>query len=1066
MLSSRTNAGVVLLLVTAQVFAGVVLFETRRGLAGVRVELAENTRRTLRVDDTPPLGCALASDVEALKVDRDAVFRRLGTLEQKLEMTGAMAVPREVTFVREENGHAAGKIDEHRNAQGTHELVTENNTKKEDLERRRAQAEGDHLHHTNDVHANNAQIITRSVQTRLVPGAGGHRRAQTACSTADVHARTDLITAECCDEPDEDCTGGYPHTCNVGCANVFLPFWTDCHSALGEDSAQFESTVALCEAAAGPPTGTSLVQQLNLQCTDETLSDSECIPECAENVHGYLMLLNIQGEDSKLSCELHRGLYSWVGAATDGGYLGSDIETFIPAVISGAAGSYNVIQTEPAMMTTDLVIQPGQTVRISGGLPSPVPWGRGDMVVNGRGSLALAMLRLSGAVSVLAGGIGTLHGCAFDAPASLLTAGSLSLISMDVPAALLAAAEAGVTDAGTLHLVDVTVPDTAANLLTGTVSVGADGIYDIEPETLFDAVLGTGGWFAVKSGGTCQKISSNGAACEEYDGIPPCTISDGGRCVGRPGGYMPWERCEIAVFGRSAMIEGCSVFDLSHYYAQESDGLRSIDAVTLPNRDDPSCCSDNKNGLLFSGGNCPIGQELQHGDVLGWQSDHNWQGTGGLGNDGDTVSCDSSFICGLEASDNGLGGGWQICFPDTRAKPCAETCGPHGEPAAGATDSSCTCICSAPYTGDAHCTFAAAYYVAGASDRNHEYDKQYPNLGSLNGKYELVVGQSCNNRPVYQKDGNTGWVLFSINAAQPATNTDVNQAEQGARVLPDAGPGLTVTWMIGPPPRAHDCAPDGVAREASLACANDPAGCRKEPTCWEGNTETFPSCSGYETVGYTCVGGHCASMAPGGTPSECAVPTAGCSVDAATGRCIACTAEDEFQYFTTDIQGLYQYFWTEALATGDGWETLQCVGCSMSGIRVTAHEVSVPPPAPPTPPTSTCESSGLTTCADGSTCGKDDCDCEYLLGGGEQSCTICCSRWLLQRGCIVCDSRSLLSSYYFGDELDMAVHCNKPPFIAPPQQGVDSNCFAGCETCNDCLESQSGRAPCTCDRSC
>jgi len=43
MLSSRTNAGVVLLLVTAQVFAGVVLFETRRGLAGVRVELAENT---------------------------------------------------------------------------------------------------------------------------------------------------------------------------------------------------------------------------------------------------------------------------------------------------------------------------------------------------------------------------------------------------------------------------------------------------------------------------------------------------------------------------------------------------------------------------------------------------------------------------------------------------------------------------------------------------------------------------------------------------------------------------------------------------------------------------------------------------------------------------------------------------------------------------------------------------------------------------------------------------------------------------------------------------------------
>jgi hypothetical protein len=30
------------------------------------------------------------------------------------------------------------------------------------------------------------------------------------------------------------------------------------------------------------------------------------------------LLLNIDGNDSKLSCELHHGLYSWMGEATDG----------------------------------------------------------------------------------------------------------------------------------------------------------------------------------------------------------------------------------------------------------------------------------------------------------------------------------------------------------------------------------------------------------------------------------------------------------------------------------------------------------------------------------------------------------------------------------------------------------------------------------------------------------------------------------------------------------------------------------------------------------------------------
>ena len=46
-----------------------------------------------------------------------------------------------------------------------------------------------------------------------------------------------------------------------------------------------------------------------------SLQERARVPECSEGYHGYLMLLNIDGDDSKLSCELQHGYYSWVGAA-------------------------------------------------------------------------------------------------------------------------------------------------------------------------------------------------------------------------------------------------------------------------------------------------------------------------------------------------------------------------------------------------------------------------------------------------------------------------------------------------------------------------------------------------------------------------------------------------------------------------------------------------------------------------------------------------------------------------------------------------------------------------------
>jgi len=142
----------------------------------------------------------------------------------------------------------------------------------------------------------------------------GHRRAQAddSCDADELAWRMDGINSACCDDPSEDCSGGYPTTCNTDCATLFLAFWDECRSALGKSSRNYEPVVAMCEAvvSATPP----LAQQLNVACSDGTAA-ADCVPPCSEDLHGDLMLLDIEGHDSKFACELRHGLYSWVGPA-------------------------------------------------------------------------------------------------------------------------------------------------------------------------------------------------------------------------------------------------------------------------------------------------------------------------------------------------------------------------------------------------------------------------------------------------------------------------------------------------------------------------------------------------------------------------------------------------------------------------------------------------------------------------------------------------------------------------------------------------------------------------------
>jgi len=100
------------------------------------------------------------------------------------------------------------------------------------------------------------------------------------------------------------------------------------------------------------------------------------VPDCNAEHHGYELLATIEGTDTKFSCNLAHGLYSWMGAASEGGYLGADAQSFFSVVVAGVAGSYIVTLTADAGISTDIMIEPEQVVRISGdpGLAVPPSW--------------------------------------------------------------------------------------------------------------------------------------------------------------------------------------------------------------------------------------------------------------------------------------------------------------------------------------------------------------------------------------------------------------------------------------------------------------------------------------------------------------------------------------------------------------------------------------------------------------------------------------------------------------------------------------------------------------------
>ena len=283
--------------------------------------------------------------------------------------------------------------------------------------------------------------------------------------------------------------------------------------------------------ASSSDSGSTDVEQYHAQCT--TANILTCVPECNATHHGFELIATIDGTDTKFNCNLANMLFSWVGAAALGGFLGINVQAFVSAVISGAAGTYVLTLTEDADVRTDLVIQPGQSVIINGdaGLVEAPRWGTGGFTVGEMGSLSWTHLSFGNRLSVSRNGMAQLEQCALDSSSSLIVTGggSLGLSSMMLPSQVLSDVQNHLSgNQSTLTLFRVTVLESVSvGPLSGTMVVGIDGITTTPP----DAFAGhfRPSWFVVNSG--------------------PCTVSQGGRCVGRPQGYGPDESCTIAVGG-------------------------------------------------------------------------------------------------------------------------------------------------------------------------------------------------------------------------------------------------------------------------------------------------------------------------------------------------------------------------------------------------------------------------------------------------------------------------------------------------------------------------------------
>ena len=368
-----------------------------------------------------PLSCAVMAEITAeaaLKTDDGATHRR-PPKNDDLELRALL------TATLERVSRLEGKVEQLETALSEAQAhIAEQATQPPSARHRKQATTGGTCDSRSLARRTNAAMDACCPATA---GGGGHRRTQASCELPDA------------------CP-------SMECASVFLPFMADCDTLLSQmdvpvaqlqifatscqgqqasmlqpvDVQMFRVRVSTEGAAqsgamfpgsggsglppldplqplppppAAPQAGEDAteVEQYHAECSSTDIES--CVPACNAEHHGYELLATIDGTDTKFSCNLAHGLFSWVGAASEGGYLGSDSASCFSAVV-GAAGSYILTLTGGAGIGTDLMIKPGQDVHISGdpGLAAAPGWGTGGFTVQQGGAFSLVGVVVTGLI--------------------------------------------------------------------------------------------------------------------------------------------------------------------------------------------------------------------------------------------------------------------------------------------------------------------------------------------------------------------------------------------------------------------------------------------------------------------------------------------------------------------------------------------------------------------------------------------------------------------------------------------------------------------------------------------
>ena len=313
------------------------------------------------------------------------------------------------------------------------------------------------------------------------------------------------------------------------------------------------------------------MEQYHAQCT--TANIQTCVPVCNAccnvTTHGYELLATIDGTDTKFSCNLAHMLYSWMGAASEGGYLGADFASFFASVVSGAAGAYFLTLMMNVGIHTDLTIQPGQNVHIAGdpALTELPIWGAGGFVLSEMGVLSLTHLAVTGRMTLQPGSTAlTISGC--------FIGNGVFASGLTVPSGAEVAIIGG-TDAVTFG-VPVAVQDSATLRMEGPLQLANADLLSLAASPAFN--LGTvslDGVIVALADGTLPTVT----------GTLPGTVSAalGGQNVHTASSAGGWIPSIVAVWNGGSVTN----------YAGNTFSLYRMSA-------DPTCCGDAR-GITTAG---------------------------------------------------------------------------------------------------------------------------------------------------------------------------------------------------------------------------------------------------------------------------------------------------------------------------------------------------------------------------------------------------------------------------------------------------------------------------------